>query len=170
MLIITEFSSNLLWPVFSLRPANIIQKNHLPLVIQYTLPSTLSSDEEKRSVFGGKPTLVPGERGSDYGGPLGLAGCSLFPCWVQVSSQCSPQHLPSLFPCWWLYGVEGIRLSGSRKASGARPSKSHTAARALCGAPTWLPEWPNWPGREPRLAPTTAATCSECTSIWGQRR
>lgn len=79
--------------------------------------------------------LVPGEWGCECGGPLGLAGHSLFPRWVQVSTQCSPQHLPSLFPCWWLYGVKGIRLSGSRKASGARPSINHTAARALCGAP-----------------------------------
>lgn len=35
-------------------------------------------------------------------------------------------------------------LSGSRKASGARPSKSHTAARALCGA-----------SKAPRVTPTS---------------
>lgn len=79
--------------------------------------------------------LVPGEWACECGGPLGLAGHSVFSRWVQVSSQCSPQHLPSLFTCWWLYGMKGICLSGSRKASNARPSKSHTAAGALCGAP-----------------------------------
>lgn len=98
--------------------------------------------------------LVPHEWGCECGGPLGLAGHSMFSCWVQVSSQCSPQHLPSLFICWWLYGMKGIRLSGSRKASGAQPSKSHTAARALCGPPPWLPVWPHQSQGELVLVPT----------------
>lgn len=76
--------------------------------------------------------------------------------WVQVSSQCSPQHLPSLFPCWWLYGVKGICLALIKPA--ARGLVKAALLPGHCVGPPWLPGWPHQLVRESSLVPTTTDT------------